>query len=192
MRHSQTQLARSILVGKPKLFGAPGAPIIRMATPRVPWKWRSYDIIVEHTHRRKHADARLIHYLGKHQPQPQKSLWSPDTPVTQDRHLFMLTTFDIDAFKYWFGVRRCLISHKPWRLLAKAGLLPPPIYDNTPLIPRPIFEKEALMKYYLAHKSTAQKQLAWQSPKRKYFDYKNGLQKSAAQRAADVPSAPWL
>ena len=99
----------------------------------------------------------------------------------------MLTTFDIDAFKYWFGVKRCKISSRPWRLLAKAGLLPPPIYDNNPLIPKPIFEKEQLIRYYLANRRELRKERA-----KVKLDYENSMVKTDAQRAADRPSAPWL
>jgi ribosomal protein S16 len=168
------------------VWGAPGQPIIRMKGHHVVWKHQSYDIVVEHTHTRKRSDIRLIHYLGKHVPHPQKSLWSPDTPVTQDRHLFMLTTVDVDAFKYWFGVKRAALSHRPWKLLAKSGLLPPCLRDNAKIIPKPIFDKENLMKYFLANRKDKKLEA-----REEYVQYENGMPKSPKEIEADRPKAPW-
>ncbi|KAG5500419.1 hypothetical protein JKF63_03512 [Porcisia hertigi] len=171
----------------PQLWGAPGAPIIRMRGHHVAWKFQSYDIFVEHTHRRRNSDIRLLHYLGKHCPHPQKSLWSPDTPVTQDRHLFMLTTVDVDAFKYWFGVKRCRLSVGPWNILAKSGLLPPSYKQNSKIMPKPIFDKEHLMRYYLANRKDQR-----QIEREDYLNYKNSMVKLPEERAAERPVAPFL
>lgn len=172
---------------KIQAWGAPGRPIIRMKGHHVVWKHQSYDIVVEHTHTRKNSDIRLIHYLGKHVPHPQKSLWSPDTPVTQDRHLFMLTTMDVDAFKYWFGVKRAGLTHRPWQLLAKSGLLPGALQDNSKIIPKPIFDKENLMKYYLANRKAQGVQ-----EREDYVQYENGMPRTPKEIEADRPKAPWL
>jgi ribosomal protein S16 len=179
-----TPLARR---GKLHLWGAPGQPVIRMKGHHVVWKHQSYDIVVEHTHTRHNSDVRLIHYLGKHVPHPQKSLWSPDTPVTQDRHLFMLTTMDVDAFKYWFGVKRAALTHKPWQLLAKSGLMPPCFRDNSKIIPKPIFDKENLLKYYLANRRDKNVEAH-----ANYVQYENGMPRSPKEIEADRPRAPWL
>jgi len=179
--------ARGINKKTPRLWGAPGAPIIRMISPVVQWRYRNFDIVVEHTHRRRSPDSRLLHYLGKHCPHPQKSLWSADTPVPQDRHLFQLTTLDIDAFKYWFGVKRCQVHGTPWIVLHRAGLLPPSLYSNSKLMPRPVFHKEQLMRYYLANRRPA-----GEEEKRDYTDYISAMTKTPKQEAADRPVAPWL
>lgn len=172
---------------RPRLWGAPGAPIIRMRGHHVVWKFQSYDIFVEHTHTRRNSDIRLLQYLGKHVPHAQKSLWSPDTPVMQDRHLFMLTTIDIDAFKYWFGVKRCQLSVGPWNILAKSGLLPPSFKQNSKIMPKPIFDKEQLMKYFLANRKDAQL-----IDRENYLNYENSMVKSPEERAAERPVAPFL
>ncbi|KEG14093.1 hypothetical protein DQ04_00621020 [Trypanosoma grayi] len=180
--------ARAVIKRRtPQLWGAPGAPIIRMRGHHVVWKFQSYDIVVEHTHKRHVSDVRLLHYLGKHCPHPQKSLWSPDTPVAQDRHLFMLTTVDVDAFKYWFGVKRCRLSTRPWTLLAKAGLLPPSLRENSKIMPKPLFDKEQLMRYYLANRKD-EALIARED----YLNYQNSMVKSEEERAAERPVAPYL
>lgn len=186
MQCSTLRLARPIISRhKVHVWGAPGAPIIRMKGKHVMWRNQSFDMVVEYTHTRKNSDARLIQYLGKHVPHPQKSLWSPDTPVMQDRHLFMLTSIDVDAFKYWFGVKACQVSTRPWHLLAKAGLLPPVFRDNSKIIPKPIFDKELLMKYYLANRKDADV-----VAREEYVQYENGM--APASRDRDRPQAPWL
>lgn len=188
LRHSSLVRARALVDRKnPQLWGAPGAPVIRMRGHHVAWKFQSYDIMVEHTHRRRNSDIRLLQYLGKHCPHPQKSLWSPDTPVAQDRHLFMLTTVDIDAFKYWFGVKRCRLSVGPWNILAKAGLLPPSYRENSKIMPKPIFDKEQLMRYYL--KNRKRSRILEQE---EYLNYKNGMLVHPEQRAQSRPVAPFL
>lgn len=180
--------ARALVDRKnPQLWGAPGAPIIRMRGHHVAWKFQSYDIMVEHTHRRRNSDIRLLQYLGKHCPHPQKSLWSPDTPVAQDRHLFMLTTVDIDAFKYWFGVKRCRLSVGPWNILAKAGLLPPSYRQNSKIMPKPIFDKEQLMRYYLLNRKNSRI-----LEQENHLNYNNSMVVFPEQRAVDRPVAPFL
>lgn len=187
-RSSIRSLARALVDRKrPQLWGAPGAPVIRMRGHHVAWKYQSYDLMVEHTHRRRNSDIRLLHYLGKHCPHPQKSLWSPDTPVAQDRHLFMLTTVDIDAFKYWFGVKRCRLSVGPWNILAKSGLLPPSYRQNAKIIPKPIFDKEQLMRYYLKNRKKMEV-----VDRQNYLEYQNSMVVPPKERASDRPVAPYL
>lgn len=185
---SNILMARAVVMRrKIQLWGAPGAPIIRLKGRHNVWKHQSYDMVVEYTHTRKNSDLRLLHYLGKHVPHPQKSLWSPDTPVTQDRHLFMLTTLDVDAFKYWFGVRRAQLSARPWFILAKSGLLPPAFRDNSKIIPKPIFEKEELMKYFLANRKDPKV-----VEREAYLNYENSMTVSPQTREQDRPKAPWM
>lgn len=188
MKSTNTLLAmRFCKVNSVHQWGAPGAPVIRTKTRKTAWKYMNYDMVVEHTHVRANTDTRLIHYLGKHVPHPQKSLWSPDTPVSQDRHLFMLTTLDIDSFKYWFGVKRCRVAALAWKIISKSGLLPPAFRDNPKIVPKPIFDKEQLMKYYLANR----KDLVT-SRREEYLNYSNSMVKSAKEREAERPVAPWL
>lgn len=99
----------------------------------------------------------------------------------------MLTTLDIDAFKYWFGVKRCKVHHKAWMVLAKSGLLPPAFRDNPKIVPKPIFDKEKLMKYYLANR----KDLA-SVRQEEYAVYHNSMAKTEADRAAERPVAPFV
>jgi hypothetical protein len=172
---------------KVKLWGAPGAPIINMKQKHMEWKYQHADMVVEYVHTRSRSEARLLHYLGKHVPHPQKSLWSPDTPVMQDRHLFMLTTLDIDAFKYWFGVKRARLSVSAWKILAKAGLLPPVFRDNSKIIPKPIFDKEQLIRYFLANRKPM-----GATEKEDYLNYQNSMVRTPAELEADRPKAPWL
>lgn len=170
-----------------RYYGAPGAPKIVSYVPRgLTGRYLHHDILVNRVHQKSNM-TRVLGYLGKHVPFPQKSLWSPDTPIPQDSHLFKLTTLDIDSFKYWFGVRRALVDRTTWKLLWRAGLLPPSYYQNNPLTPRPVFDKEELMKYYLRNR----KPLAVQQ-REDYLNYKNSLIRTADEKAADRPKAPWL
>ena len=131
-------------------------------------------------------DRRLLHYVGKHVPHPQKSLWSPDTPVQQDRHLFKLSTLDIDGFKYWFGVRRAMMHREVWGTYAMAGLVPPNFHGDDTL-PRPVYSKEELYRYYLANR----KPMATEE-RENYLNYHNTLERSPEERKADRPKAPWM
>jgi hypothetical protein len=185
-----TQSWRAVPINRAKhkkLWGSPGAPKIMS---RQPWgladSYKHYDIVVSRVHNRKDF-SRLLHYLGKHVPFPQKSLWSPDTPVLQDRHMYKLTTLDVDAFKYWFGVNRALIDRRTWKLLWRAGLLPPTLYQHNPLLPRPIFDKEELYRYFLANRKPLEVER-----KIDYLNYQNSIVRTDAEKEADRPKAPWL
>lgn len=94
---------------------------------------------------------------------------------------------DVDAFKYWFGVKRCRLSVGPWNLLAKSGLLPPSYRQNAKIMPRPIFDKEKLMHYYLANRK-AQAVVEREA----YLNYQNSMVKSPEERERDRPVAPFL
>jgi hypothetical protein len=189
MKSSSTLLQRPHIHKRRQLFGSPGMPVIDLNTVAVPLKFRSSDIIVRRTHYNpRSVDQRLLQYLGKHVPHPQKSLWSPDTPVVQDRHLFMLTTLDVDQFKYWFGVKRALVTTKAWAVISKSSLLPP-LYNSSASnrLPKPIFDKEDLYTYFLAKR----KDLAL-IKKEEYLQHQNSIIKSPAQRAAERPVAPFM
>ena len=117
LRQTEFCLARGINNMKKVRHGAPGAPTIMLKTSSgFRPQYRYHDMIVSYPHQRKDTD-RLIHYLGKHVPHPQKSLWSPDTPQPMDKHMFKLTTLDIDAFKYYFGVQRAQVKREAWKVL---------------------------------------------------------------------------
>merc|ERR1712146_415683 len=79
---------------------------------------------------------RMYAYLGRHVPAAQKPLFSPDTPVKEDQYSYKLTTLDVDAFKYWFGVKDARVDEKLGVVLHKAGLLPPMLSERNPLTPR--------------------------------------------------------
>lgn len=128
----------------------------------------------------------MFHYMGKHHPAPQKALWSPDTPVPMDRMHYKLTTLDFDAFKFWFGVRRCQLDKNCKKLLMKAGLLPPSLHQNDMLVPRPIFDKEELYEYFL---KTRKDMHRYRSAER--LLHGNGVIKTKEEREADRPMAPW-
>jgi len=173
--------------GPRHLWGSPGGPVINFSQPKdIPTRFRHMNIVCAHNHQRKSSD-RLLHYLGKHVPQPQKSLWSPDTPVPQDRHLFKLTTLDIDAFKYWFGIERAHVHREVWKLLWRAGLLPPTLHQRNPLLPTPIFDKEELYRYFLANRKPME---ALES--RDYLDYENSMPRTKEEMEADRPKAPYF
>ncbi len=168
-------------------WGAPGAPTIKLKTPPGAYpQYRTHDIVVSFAHERYRTD-RLLHYLGKHVPQPQKSLWSPDTPQPLDRHLFKLTTLDIDAFKYWFGVKRAQLDRNAWKILWRSGLLPPSWWQRNPLVPAPIFEKAQLYKYFLKNRKPDALHR-----QQKYTDYENSMVRSIEERERDRPKAPWF
>jgi hypothetical protein len=104
-----------------------------------------------------------------------------------DRHLWKLTTLDIDSFKYWFGVRRALIDRQAWKILMHSNLLPPSWWQRNPLVPSPIFEKEQLYRYYLKHRKSAR-----YYQQRDRVDYYNSMPRTANERALDRPQAPWF
>lgn len=167
-------------------YGSPGAPIIRAKYAcRFYNQYRHYDLVVTYTHESYGTD-RLLHYLGKHVPQPQKSLWSPDTPQPMDRHMFKLTSLDVDAFKYWFGVKRAQIDREAWKILMHSNLLPPSWWQRNPLVPAPIFDKEQLYKYYLKNRKSAEFYR-----KQTHVDWYNSMPRTVQERAADRPQAPW-
>ena len=170
------------------LWGAPGVPVIKTSSPKVTPKFRSTDLLVKYTWCDHRSDRRLLHYLGKHVPHAQKNLWSADTPVLQDKHLFKLTTIDVDMFKFWFGVKRARLSNCAWKIIYRSSLLPPPFSNasQTP-IPKPIFDKEQLYKYFLANRKPLEV-----VQKEDYRLYKNGMAKTDAQRASERPRAPYL
>ena len=189
IRASPPLLQRPRIRKRRQLFGSPGMPVIDLNTVNVTMKFRSSDIIVRRTHYNPSSvDKRLLQYLGKHVPHPQKSLWSPDTPVVQDRHLFMLTTLDVDQFKYWFGVKRALVTTKAWDVISKSSLLPP-LYESSlsNRIPKPIFDKEDLYSYFLAKRKDMSV-----IKKEEYLQHQNSIIKSPAQRAAERPVAPYM
>jgi hypothetical protein len=169
-----------------RLWGAPGAPRIKMTYANNTNQYKASDMIVTYTHNAGNS-KRMLHYLGKHVPHAQKSLWSPDTPVSMDRHLFKLTTLDMDAFKYWFGVQRAFVTRDSWKLLWRAGLLPPTLYQHNPLMPRPIFEKTELYAYWLKNR----KDTAVLAAEAKAH-YMNSMVKAPQDAADDRPVAPWL
>ena len=179
-------LAKKRQSGTQIRWGAPGAPTIKLkSAPNAYQHLKHHDIVVTFAHESRRAD-RLLHYLGKHVPQPQKSLWSPDTPQPMDRHLFKLTSLDIDAFKYWFGVKRAQIDRESWKVLWRSGLLPPSWYQRNPLLPAPIFEKEQLYKYYLKHRKPEDVER-----QQDYVDYENSMRRTDEEKATDRPHAPW-
>ena len=172
-----------------KLNGGPGPFKIRFfADKRLPRQMRFKDIIVTRRHcRYKPRHGQILHYMGKHVPQPQKSLWSPDCPIPQDRHLFKLTTLDIDAFKYYYGVKRADLDPKVWELLSHSGLLPPPMERTNYMAPRPIFDKEKMYQYYLKHRPPIA-----DIRRRDYLDYANSMVLTGEMRERRKPSEPWL
>lgn len=170
-----------------KLWGAPGRPKIVMHTPTgMGRNYKHADIIVGRIHMKSDL-TRVLAYLGKHVPHAQKSLWSPDTPVPQDRHLTKLTTLDIDAFKFWFGVKRAMISRDTWKLMWRAGLLPPSFSQHNPMLPRPVFEKQELMRYYLKNRKPFDVMR-----KEEYLATQNALIRSPREAQADRPKPPFL
>ncbi len=170
------------------VYGVTFVPWIDSITPKgIPRHMASDDMVVRYRQGQKSTTPKLLHYLGKHVPHPQKALWSPDSPVQQDRHLFKLTTIDIDAFKYWFGVRRALITPKTWPVLAQASLVPPSFHLTDPAFPRPIFSKQELYRYYLANRKSMEEEA-----RENYVNYENSMGKTEADREASRPRAPWL
>ena len=187
MRRTIPVAARSVQRGPDHLWGAPGGPVIKlMQASKAPAHYSHSDIVCTSTWSGK-ANPRLLAYMGKHVPHPQKSLWSPDTPVPQDRYLYKLTTLDIDSFKYWFGVNRARVMPDAWVLFHRAGLLPPSFNDHNPEVPRPVFDKDQLMRYYLKHR----KPLEQERRERKLVEESSFI-RTDAEKAADRPSAPWL
>lgn len=186
-RQNQLVLARKNPGNNKKRYGAPGAPTITLKTDwRLKNHWRWYDMVVTYPHTRHHNE-RLIHYLGKHVPHPQKSLWSPDTPQPMDKHMFKLTSLDMDAFKYYFGVQRAQMNKEAWKVLWRSGLLPPTWYQKNPLIPAPIFDKEQLFKYYVKNRKPVQA-----IKEQEHFDYMNSMVRTSEEKARDRPKAPWF
>ena len=180
--------ATAINKGGHQHWGAPGAIWLKSLQPEhVPRHQAHRDLVVAHKVR-KGREERLLHYLGRHVPHPQKSLWSPDSPVQQDQHLFKLTTLDIDGFKYWFGVRRAMVDRGVMELCARASLLPPSWYGGDPSVPAPIYEKRDLYRYFLANRA--------QNPavtrRAQYLSYANSMPKNEEDRQAERPRAPWM
>lgn len=170
------------------LNGSPGPLSIRLFKDnKLPPSQRWSDIIVTRRHSSYTVRNKLVHYMGKHVPHPQKSLWSPDTPVPQDRHLFKLTTLDIDAFKYFYGVMRADLDREVWELLSHSGLLPPAYHQVNYGAPQPVFDKEDLYRYYLKHRPSIAEQ-----NRRNSLDYSNSMIRSPEERAARRPAEPWL
>ena len=100
----------------------------------------------------------------------------------------MLTTLDVDQFKYWFGVKRAMLTPKAWSVISKSSLLPP-VYQSSDSnrIPKPIFDKEDLYAYFLAKR----KDLAV-IKKEEYLQHQNSIIKSHAQRLAERPTSPFM
>eukprot|EP00759_Apiculatamorpha_spiralis_P002730 PhF_6_TR11184/c0_g1_i1/m.18024 len=170
------------------LNGAPGPFAIRIfADRRIPPNQRFEDLVVVRRHTRYNPKNSLVHYLGKHVPHPQKSLWSPDTPVPQDRHLFKLTTMDVDAFKYFFGVQRSDLEPKVWEILSHSGLVPPPYEKVNYLAPMPIYNKAELYKYYLKNRPSVEDE-----ERRRKLDYEDSLVRTEEERAKRRPQEPWM
>ena len=179
---------KAIVRSKTRLNGAPGPLRIKLFSDRrVPAVQRFSDIIVARRHTPYNPGRRVIHYMGKHVPHPQKSLWSPDSPIPQDRHLFKMTTLDIDAFKYYYGVARADLDPKVWEILSHAGLLPPPYEKINYMLPMPIFDKSSLYRYYLRKRPSVE-----ELERRDYLDYSNGMVRTPEERAARMPQEPWL
>ena len=185
---SEVVRRKALTKGARRLNGAPGPLKIKLyADRRVPAHQRTQDIIVVRRHTPYNPGRRLVHYMGRHVPHPQKSLWSPDSPVPQDRHLFKMTTLDFDAFKYYYGVARADLDPQLWDLLSHSGLLPPPYERVNYFLPMPIFDKVSLYRYYLKHRPSAA-----EMERRDYLDYKNSMVRTQEDRAGRMPQAPWL
>eukprot|EP00760_Papus_ankaliazontas_P013554 PhM_4_TR15808/c0_g1_i1/m.31885 len=170
------------------LNGAPGPLSIRFSTDRrLAPQLRFRDIVVTRRCSNMIPGGALVHYLGKHVPFAQKSLWSADTPVPQDRHLFMLTTLDVDAFKYFFGVQRADLDQEVWDVLSHSGLVPPAYSRVNYMLPRPIFDKEELYRYFLRHRPKKE-----DVERQAYKDYTNGMQRTEEENVARRPQEPWM
>ena len=101
--------------------------------------------------------------------------------------MFKLTTLDIDAFKYYFGVQRAQVKREAWKVLWRSGLLPPTWFQRNPLIPAPVFDKEQLYKYFLKNRKNHE---FYQ--KQEQLEYKNSMVRTPQERARDRPKAPWF
>jgi hypothetical protein len=154
----------------------------------LPDRLRHKDIVLAPQRARsEQMSYQLMHYMGKHCKHPQKSLWSADTPLPQDRYHFKLTTLDVDAFKYWFGVKRAFVKKDVWKLLWRAGLLPPTFYQHNTLLTRPIFDKEDLYQYYLQNRPDAEVE-----KQANYYQYLNGITITESEAEARRPKAPYF
>lgn len=188
MRRTSILPARPVCKGKKFVWGAPGKPLLMKRPPqRRLWGPRSHENIIATAEHHDSHKIRMYAYLGKHVPMPQKALWSPDTPVPMDQYSFKLTTLDIDAFKFWFGVKNARVDDNLQKLLHKAGLLPPGIREFNPLSPRPIFKKEELYRYWLANRPPLEA-----TERDQYHHYKSSTEKIRPDTISDVPAAPWL